>query len=595
MDSLAYFRAVRRHWLVVVACVVVGAALGVASTRLESTSNPASRPAFKATHTLFFEPSQASALFTSAFSNLDQMAVLTTTGPVPNAVADELGGDKTGRELAEQITTLANPTTNTLEITAVDGDADRAVDLSDTFAEALVENLVAKDIEELDDLRERARAEVADLQAQIDSLSTQIVAAPPNLEVLRAQLVSATSRYSDAFDELRELEDADEPTSPLSTLEPADAVPIERSEFESRLALGRLGTNNINAGAPTSTEPVASTSSSAFDGEVPRGVLGGLIGLFAGFGLAVFAERLDRRLRTREAVEEAFQLPVLADVPKLAAKDQAEFTIVSQDAPVSPAAETYRSIRSALLFQHAVGLAASSNGAGAYSHDARPAPSFDSDQIDPIIVMVASASPKEGKTTTTANLAAVFAETGSSVLVVNCDFRRPLIHRYLGIEDTPRRVVGTRIPGVKAITNVLDDTDDNPARIVAEQRRLINAARGQFDVMILDTAPLLSANDAVELVGCADLVLLVAKAEQSTTIDAARAIEMLERVNAPVAGVVFMGASEMPNSYYNYYRREAANDESRRRRRDKRTVSVSTNGIAPGSTQAADTEAPREP
>ena len=96
---------------------------------------------------------------------------------------------------------------------------------------------------------------------------------------------------------------------------------------------------------------------------------------------------------------------------------------------------------------------------------------------------------------------------------------------------------------MKAVANV-STIGANPARVVAAQRRLISAARGRFDVMILDTAPLLSANDAVELVGSTDLVLIVARAEQSTSTDAARAMEMLERVNAPVAGVAFIGGSE---------------------------------------------------
>ena len=410
------------------------------------------------------------------------------------------------------------------------------------------------------------------------------------------ELESVTVRYGDAFDTLQQLEDTDAPVSLLSTLERADPVPIEESEYDSRLALGRLGTNNINLGTPTGQAVGAGASSTALDGAVPRGVLGAILGVFAGFGLAVLADRLDRRLRDREAVEAAFQLPVLADIPDFGSNEQDPFVVVAHDAPVSPSAETFRAIRSALLFQHAVGLAAAGNG-NAYSEVPRNDASFDSDRPDPMILMVASASPREGKTTTSANLAAVFAETGSSVLVVNCDFRRPLIHRYLGIDDEPRRVAVTRIPGVKAVANVLDDSDANPARVVAEQRRLINAARGQFDVMILDTAPLLSANDAVELVGSTDLVLLVARAEQSTSTDAARAMEMLERVNAPVAGVAFIGGSDAPNSYYyNYYRRDAEQQDGRRRRKGaSHPMVVSTNGKVSSDDAATAAEHHEEP
>ena len=76
--------------------------------------------------------------------------------------------------------------------------------------------------------------------------------------------------------------------------------------------------------------------------------------------------------------------------------------------------------------------------------------------------MVTSASPGEGKTTTSANLAAVFGEAGSSVLVLNCDFRRPSIHEMFGVPDEPRRVQETAVPGVKVVTNVLADAGVEP-------------------------------------------------------------------------------------------------------------------------------------
>ena len=180
-------------------------------------------------------------------------------------------------------------------------------------------------------------------------------------------------------------------------------------------------------------------------------------------------------------------------------------------------------------------------------------PDFDDEHHDPIVIMVTSAAPKEGKTTSSANLAAVFAEAGADVLVVNCDFRRPMIHQYLGVADQARRVHNSVIPHVKVVTNVVTETDPNPARVVAAQRQLVEAAKQQFDVVLLDTAPLLSANDAVELVGETDLVLMVARADISTSPSARRAMEILGRVDAPVAGVLLVGASEASNEYYGYY------------------------------------------
>ena len=77
--------------------------------------------------------------------------------------------------------------------------------------------------------------------------------------------------------------------------------------------------------------------------------------------------------------------------------------------------------------------------------------------------MVGSAGPKEGKTTTSVNLAAVFAETGARVLVVNCDFRRPTLHSFFDLANEPRRVFETQIPGLWAITDVTEGAvEDEP-------------------------------------------------------------------------------------------------------------------------------------
>ena len=168
--------------------------------------------------------------------------------------------------------------------------------------------------------------------------------------------------------------------------------------------------------------------------------------------------------------------------------------------------------------------------------------------------MVTSAAPGEGKTTTVANLAAVFGETGLSVLAVNCDFRRPTLHKYFGIDDEPRRVFETTIPNVKVVTNVMSDPAANPSQVVAAQRQVVIVARHRFDVILLDTAPLLTANDAVEMVASADLVVLVARSEATTFNNGRRAAETLSRLDAPLGGVVLTAVKGTSNDYYYYYK-----------------------------------------
>jgi Mrp family chromosome partitioning ATPase len=130
---------------------------------------------------------------------------------------------------------------------------------------------------------------------------------------------------------------------------------------------------------------------------------------------------------------------------------------------------------------------------------------------------------------------------------VNCDFRRPSIHRYFGVDDVPRHVHETRYANVEVVTNVLADAASNPTQVVAAQRQVVAAARGRFDVILLDTARLLTANDAVDLVNAVDLVLLVARLGTTRSDDAARTRELLDRIDVPLAGVVLVGATGASN------------------------------------------------
>jgi Mrp family chromosome partitioning ATPase len=174
--------------------------------------------------------------------------------------------------------------------------------------------------------------------------------------------------------------------------------------------------------------------------------------------------------------------------------------------------------------------------------------------------MVASATPKEGKSTTSANLAAIFAESGQRVLVMNCDFRRPTLHRFFDVENQPRHVLDTGIEGLMLVSDVSGPENPNPAHVTEQQRRIITNSQEHFEVLILDTAPLLSTNDATELMDLVDLVVVVGRVAQSTSDNAMRVRELLSRLDAPAAGVVMIGSDAATNDYYYYYSRGRAKE-----------------------------------
>lgn len=522
------------------AATILGALLGAASTLLSRTSDQESATYYKATHTLFLDTSQLTSQVTPIYTNLDQIAVLVTTGDVPRKVAAELGGD--ANDWTERVFTVTNGTTNTLDITCAEPTSDDAVTCADTFAKELMTSLEEREQSRYDGAVDETIKRLDSLQSQINDLDAQISAAPPNLDLIQAQRNSLVNQYRLSYEKFQQLADQGGPARIVSTLEAAEAQPITEAEYNDRIARGRLGENRIRADVVSDDPSFASDggSSNRFSGPAARGILGAILGMMVGVGIAVVTDRVDRRLRTREEVEAAFGMPILAEVPALTPAQQRHPGILSASAPLSRTAEAYRAVRSSLMFQRAT--------------ETRP-----HDPGDALVILVGSAGPREGKTTTSANLATMFAETGQRVLVVNCDFRRPTLHTYFDLPNEPRRVFDTKIPGLWVVTDVTaGPSGANPAFVVEEQRRLVASARKRFDVIILDTAPMLTTNDATEIMPFADFAVLVCRSGITTSDSAHRTRELLSRIAAPVSGVVLLGSEAHPNDYYYYYSRSRA-------------------------------------
>jgi Mrp family chromosome partitioning ATPase/capsular polysaccharide biosynthesis protein len=556
MDLLSYFRVLRRHWFLIVVCVIIGAGVGVASTLLNSKTAK-TRTYYKATNTQIYDNSTSSPV-PPVVNNIDQIAILATTGSVPDAVAKAIGSNELGRQLAEQVVTTTNSVTTTLDITATDPSPKRAVQLADEFAKQLEQSLVARDTDRYNAQKADLQQQLTDYQNQANGLLARLSQQPriPDFDTVQKQYDATQNQYYDVYGQLQSLTAAGPPTSRLTTLETAQSIPISQSEYRARLNLGALGQNHIqvtNQQNSAAVNPLASTSSSSvFESKTSRGVLGGLLGLLVGIGLAVGLDRMDRRIRTRADAEAAFGLPVLAEIPNFTRSQSKSRELLAFTHPQSRTADAFRAVKTSLLFQ-------ASGASGADRDPAKVGASieglYEPGSVGSLVVMVTSASPREGKTTTSANLAVAFAETGESVLIVNCDFRRPTIHLHFGVEDRPRTVQATQVPNLEIVTNVLADPNANPAQIVAAQRQVVAAARERFAVIILDTAPMLTANDAIEAVGVADLVLLVARATVTTADKAERSMEILTRLEAPLAGVVLDATSQPTNDYYYYYQR----------------------------------------
>lgn len=278
-------------------------------------------------------------------------------------------------------------------------------------------------------------------------------------------------------------------------------------------------------------------------GEVPTkplltvGVLGA-VGFALGLALALALELRDTSVRSDDQLDHLGAGPIIGRIP---------FDRRAKDAPLittaeagSLQAESYRQLRTNLQF-------------------------FDVEQPLQVLV-VSSPLPGEGKSTTSANLAITMAAAGRKVLVVEADFRRPKLADYFGIE----RAVGLTdvLAGRVAIEDVLQPwgTDGlvvlpsghfppNPSELLGSSamQNLVTWFRSQFDIVIIDTPPLLPVTDGAVMATKADGAVLVVRQGKSTRHQVELALRALDTVGARLVGSVLTFASSGRGSGYSRY------------------------------------------
>ena len=197
-------------------------------------------------------------------------------------------------------------------------------------------------------------------------------------------------------------------------------------------------------------------------------------------------------------------------------------------------------------------------------------------------IMVTSSGPGEGKSHTVANLAVSMAQSGKSVLVVDADMRNPTQHKLFGIDNShglsvalvqeehySRNIRGTSVPGVKVFT--AGPIPPNPAELVGSKRmkRLIHEVSEQFDMVLIDTPPVIAVTDASILAQQVDGVILVLASGEVNKDFAQKAKEQLDKVGAKILGAVLNKVEIKTSEYYYYNYNSSEGLEKKKTKLDK--------------------------
>ena len=534
--------------------VLAGTLLGTSAAyrEINEPEPVAERVFYAANHELLVEP-------TADAVNLDQLAHLLTGGDLPTLVAEQL--DRNRSEVIPRLATVFDRSVNSLTLSGVGETPEEALELTNTVADALIAYLLGIDQLEYEEVLAAAEttaaenlAELEALDAQIDQLEPgldatgqpveQSTAQATQLELLTQERSATVARYQAALTELDAVRVEQVPLPVLYTFEISEPFTISRAAYDERIAAGRIGeaTYDDIRDLPSGGSSGLFDASGLAENPIVLIVAGALAGLLLGIIAVATLTRLDHRILSRGEAEEHFGLPVIAEIPRYRRRDRKSTELVAHTERMSHIAEAYRSLRSSLVYNR---LAAD---------EPEPEPTGSEGAQ---VVMVTSPTAGEGKTTVTANLAVVMAEAGQSVLAVNCDYRRPKLAFHLGGDHSPRRVSETLVPDVVMVNHATDEGAASvPSEAIEAQRHLIERARqrGDHEVILLDTAPLLATNDANELISTCDLVLIVAHLGRTTKEAAETTRNLLNRRAAPVAGVVLVGTRDtaVPKRYYYY-------------------------------------------
>ncbi len=482
--------------------------------------------------------------------------------PVLQGVIDELGLAMEWPALAGMVNATALPNTQLLEISVVDIDPRRAAAIADEVARQLILQSPTTPDRDQAQQREFVNKQLQDLQVKMEDAKKQS-------DELEKRLALETSA--------RAIQDTQ---SQISALQ--QKITTWQSNYANLLGFYKGSQTNYLSIVDPAVVPGA-----PFTPNVRYNVmLAALVGCLLAAGAAVLLEYIDDTVKTSEDVERLVKTPTLGVIARMQKITEPTDQLEVLHHPRSSITEAYRGLRTNVQF--------------ASIEDTAPC------------LLVTSATPGEGKSTTAANLAITLVQAGQRVILMDTDLRRPALHRLFGVSNSlgltnlllnreltlEQALTETEIEGLWLLTS--GPIPPNPAELLGSktmQARLAQA-HALADVIILDSPPVLAVADASILGRLSSGIIVVIDARRTRGKAVKQAKETLDRVNLKVVGVVLNKLRFPRHAYYygNYAHYSQTGEKPSRRARNGATNGhVSPNGHVAVGTNGAVVDKPAEP
>ena len=520
-DYLAAMR--QRKWLILI-CALIGIALGILFTTTRQKT-------WEASAKVLVNPTIVEGRYISPV--LEREREVVDSNSVAALVAVDLGITTSPLLLLRDLDVVFVDFSDTLELLYVDEDPEVAQDTVNSFAS----QYVAKRNSEAADLDEKT---ISALTADIERLDDELQV----LEDEQTELLRELDRVAGTPSESTV-------NALIQTNRSAQSSVLgERRNRSSQIADAQISRDTRIPPAELLQSADLPTVPSGFSDNIIR-ALGLILGTGLGAALAFVLHRLDRTARESGDVELALGTSVLASIPSFGMAYRSGSSAIvmlsgGRSAKVQRSREAFRRLRSSVQFLGST----------------RDAASF----------LITSARPAEGKSTTAANLAIALAQGETRVCLVNADLRRPTIEKVLGIASTQEGLadwladssvtnIMVSVPGTPGLVVVpAGPPPPNPGELLATNRfaSLIDELSEQFDIILVDAPPVLSAADASTISTAVDGTIVVVDSSRTDTDTLLRVRAEIDRAGGTVVGAILnrdnsdVGGSVLRKDRYAY-------------------------------------------